>query len=319
MTSANTNSTQTSNLDELRETIKNLEQMNMNLIKEKNALLNSRFAKQNISNIELKWELKRENILNNELSQKIDETEGTMFDIKNQAHHYAHLLGIDADKVRMAITEGIQNIIEHGSGPLATVRICLENDCANPNITLIFKHQLKPGEKYTLTDVNSNVQKGDISSDQFDFESSRGRGEFMMKEISDARKIINGTETLPNGEQVHYFVRKLIFYKDPDGPKERISLNEIKSEIDRMDYEDIICCFHIKHEDDLCHIITVACHKSKQSEVTRIMKEKGFDIEEFENYYRASFMSFKPKFPVSVKEIDDAFEKVYIKLHAELD
>ncbi len=68
-----------------------------------------------------------------------------------------------------------------------------------------------------------------------------------MKELADERRILNGVEITPEGNKMHYFKRVLINYKDPKGPRDVTSFDEIKEEIDRLDPEEALCYFHIDH------------------------------------------------------------------------
>lgn len=297
-------------LEEIRAKLKKLEEEKDRLHRQEFALAESPFAKESVLKLSLSWQLHRGRIREREFGQRIDETMGTMYDIKNQAFRYAHLLGLDPDSVRMVVTEALQNIIEHGHGDYCYVTFRVNNDCPNPYLVCVFKHYLPEGQLYTMKDVNSNAERGDITSEKFDFEDSRGRGEFMMREIADVRKIINGTEVGPDGKKHHYFQRKLILYRDPAGPRERTNFNEIKQEIDRLDYEDVICYFHIRHQDRALNQVTVAAHKSMKETVVALMKENGLELGEFEEYYRAAFMIFEATEALEAGQLNSLLQKI---------
>jgi hypothetical protein len=55
-------------------------------------------------------------------------------------------------------------------------------------------------EFYSIKQANFNADEGNAN-----FESSRGRGEFMMREIMDERKFINGVQKRPDGEKTYFF------------------------------------------------------------------------------------------------------------------
>jgi len=215
--------------------------------------------------------LDRDEIISNEIGMGINEKHGTMYEVKTQAKRFAQFLGLDADMVRLMVTEAMQNILEHGFGKYVTIRLEIKNDSVNPYIISSFKHEMPIGHKYTMSDINANALKGDVTSEHFDFESARGRGEFIMKQLTNERRIINGIEINRDGRKVHYFKRILINYKNPGGPRERITYEEIKNEIDRLDYEDVVCCFHVDHSADRPDTVTIATQKSHAERVAQIM------------------------------------------------
>ncbi|EMO30248.1 hypothetical protein LEP1GSC170_1305 [Leptospira interrogans serovar Bataviae str. HAI135] len=135
---------------------------------------------------------------------------------------------------------------------------------------------MQPGMKYTLSQINENVKKGDVSSEHFDIENSRGRGEFLMKELADERRILNGVEITPEGNKMHYFKRVLINYKDPKGPRDVTSFDEIKEEIDRLDPEEALCYFHIDHRKSKLSSVTVVVVSSRETKLRTMMETSGF-------------------------------------------
>ena len=143
-----------------------------------------------------------------------------------------------------------------------------------------------------ISDINANVQKGDVTSEQFDFESSRGRGEFLMKELTDERRVINGVEIDPKGKRHSYFKRILINYKNPSGPHQKLNFQEIKSEIDRLSPEELVCCFHISHVAGFPETVTIATKKERINEIIGAMEAKNFALKGTEDYYRNAFVMF---------------------------
>ncbi len=269
----------------------------------------------------LKYELviDREEVIRHELGHKINEKHGTMYEIKTQAKRFAHLLGLDADMVRVSVTEAVQNILEHGTGRYATITLEIRNDSVNPCMVSIFKHEMEPGHKYTLSEINQNAMKGDITSPQFDFESNRGRGEFIMKQLTDERRILNGIEINRDGKKVHYFKRILINYKNPGGPRERVSFQEIKDEIDRLDYEDVVCCFHVDHTADRPDSVTIATTKAHMEKVAAAMMQYEFRLVEQEPYYRTVFATFQPNRSMDKEELLRLFSQVKQIVYQEVE
>ncbi len=286
---------------------------------ELDAIKESPYLQTSVRTLRYEVVLDRTEVMSRELGQKINEKHGSMYEVKNQARRLSHLLGLDADMVRVMVTEALQNIIEHGYGRYCTVLLELRNDAVNPCLVSTFKHELPPGERYTLDQINSNARKGDVTSEHFDFESSRGRGEFIMKQLTDERRIINGLEVNPDGRKVNYFKRILINYKNPGGARERVSFQEIKDEIDRLDYEDIVCCFHVDHRVDRPDSVTIAASKGHLPKVLSIMNQHGFRIVEQEPYYRTVFATFVADHAADRDELIHLFARVRQVVYQEVD
>lgn len=282
------------------------------LTAELHAVRESPFLQSSVKNIVYEVSIDREEVVSKELGQRINEKHGTMFEIKNQAKRFAYLLGLDADTIRLMVTEALQNVIEHGFGKYAEVRFELRNEGLNPCLVSSFKHEMPPGERYTLSDINRNALKADISSEFFDFESSRGRGEFIMKQLTDERRVINGIELDRDGRKIHYFKRLLINYRDPSGPRDRVTFSELKEEIDRLDYDDVVCCFHVDFRQDSPEVVTIACVKNNLPRVAAVMLEYGLEVIEQENYYRTVFASFRNANPAPVPK--DQLLEVFAKV-----
>lgn len=280
------------------------------LREEINFIRESPYLQSSIKHMVYEVIIDRQEVITREFGQKINEKHGTMYEVKNQARRMAHLLGLDGDLIRMMVTEAVQNILEHGSGSYVHVRLEINNDDLNPNLICTFKHDMPPGETYTLSEINANAAKGDITSDQFDFESDRGRGEYIMKQLTDERRIINGTEINKDGRKVHYFKRMLINYKYPGGPRARVNFQDIKSEIDRLDYDDVVCCFHVHHRHDRPDAVTIATTRVQMDKVAAIMTENGFRVTEQEPYYRTVFATFEPTSPVDKEGLLRLFARV---------
>ncbi|MBE7413499.1 MAG: ATP-binding protein [Leptospiraceae bacterium] len=307
------------NTDELLKKISKLEFENKNLKDELNAVAKSPYLPNTIADLYFKIILRREEILKHEIGAGINEKEGSLYDIKNQIKKYAPIIGLDPDSVRIAVTEAIQNIVEHGYGTFAEIELEINNKIHNPYLKMTFKHEMELGAKYTLSQIDENAKKGDITSEHFDFESSRGRGEFLMRELADERRVVNGVEIAPDGRKIHYFKRVLINYKDPKGTRAETSFDEIRTEIDRLDYEDVVCYFHIDHKQNKLNTITIVTHKNKEEKVRQIMEEAGFALSHKDTYYRTLFSSFVPTRDQTDKELEDLFAKVKRSVSAEYD
>jgi anti-sigma regulatory factor (Ser/Thr protein kinase) len=305
-------------IEELKKELKKLEIENSHLKDELNAVQNSLYLQHTIAKLTYQVLLKREEIYSKELTAGINEKQGSLFEIKNQIRKYAPILGLDPDSIRIVVTEAIQNIIEHGYGPYAEVALEINNLVENPYFKISFKHEMKPGEKYTLTQIEENAKKGDITSESFNWDDSRGRGEFMMKELTDERQIINGVEYDDTGRKIHYFKRILINYKNPTGPRVETSFDEIREEIDRLDKDEVVCYFHIDHKRSELDSITVVVNAEKDIAIKQTMNQAGFELTHKDSYSKTSFCTFRPISKKKESEIQELFAKVKKLVSAEV-
>jgi anti-sigma regulatory factor (Ser/Thr protein kinase) len=308
-------------LEELKSKIERLERENRNLLGELNYTRESPYLQSSILHLHYEVTINREEVMSKEFGHRINEKHGTMYEIKTQAWRLAQLLGLDADGIRMMVTEAVQNIIEHGHGKYVHVSLELQNNAVNPYMVCSFKHELPPGEVYTLSDINRNALKGDVTSEHFDFESSRGRGEFIMKELTDERRIINGIEINPDGQKIRYFKRILIKYANPEGPREKVTFSELKREIDRLDIDDVVCYFHVHHVSQEPSAVTIATLRSSARRVEELMRDNGFEPVDEENYYRTVFVTYRPVADTAMdkEKLLGLFSKVRQIVQQELD
>jgi hypothetical protein len=288
-------------------------------LRESGNVKDSPYIQASVRSLVYEVNLDREKIMADEFGQKINERLGTMTEIKNQARRLADLIGLDSDMIRILVTEAVQNIIEHGHGKTVTVRLEVDNNEINPSLTCSFKNLLPPGEVYTLKDINQNALKGDLTSGYFDFEDPRGRGEFIIRQLTDERRIINGIEIDREGNKVNYFKRILINYKNPQGERNRLGFHEMKHEIDRLDYEDVVCLFHISHLPERHEIITVAATQANSDKVNQIMSESGYQLINKDKYYRTVFLSYDVNHEYDKDELLDLFKRVRKVVYQEYD
>lgn len=277
---------------------------------ELNYTAQSPYLQNSVHNLTYSIVLNRNEVMNNEFGRRINEKQGTMYEIKSQAKRMAELLGLDGDTTRIMVTEALQNILEHGYGDFVSIRLEADNRGVNPSLVCSFKQTMQPGTKYTLNDINTNALKGDITSEHFDFESSRGRGEFIMKELTDERRIINGIEIGNNGEKSYYFKRIMINYRYPDRPRDGMSFRELKEEIDRLSVDDVICCFHISRVPNGPDCVTLAVNKNSIAKVLAIMEQEGFEMKIREDYFRTAFATFALPEAIDREKLTGLFAKV---------
>lgn len=305
--------------NELEKKIRELEKENQYLKERYLHGITSPYIKQSLESVQVKITMRREEIVAEEFGKRIPENLGSLYEIKELIRRIAPIVDVDPDSARITATEALQNIIEHGDGPFAEFSLEVNNHCDNPYLKMSFKHEILPGKKYTLAEINQNVKKGDITSDSFDFESSRGRGEFIMKELSDERRVLNGVELLPDGRKIHYFQRILINYKNPQGSRAETSFDEIRDEIGRLDNEDVVCYFHLDHKKSQLKTLTVVVAKTREEIVKKILMDKGFELAHKDTYYRCLFMSFSPPEDTSSIDMDQLFQKIRKKVESEAE
>lgn len=303
--------------EELLKYIKKMEHENNTLRDEVMAVEKSPFLPQTLAKLQYRVVLRREDILKNEFNTNINEKQGSLFEIKNQIRKYAPILGLDPDSIRIIVTEAIQNIVEHGFGNYAEIELEIDNTVPNPFFKVSFKHEMQPGKKYTLSQIEENAKKGDITSEAFDFENPRGRGEFLMKELSDERQIINGVDIDENGNKIHYFKRILINYKNPEGQRVETSFDEIREELDRLDGDEVVCYFHIDHKMNKLNNVTVITNKNREIPVRNMMEGAGFTLTHKDTYSRTIFNSFTPSRAITEEEMNSLFSAVRKVVNAE--
>lgn len=299
-----------SEIEELEKKIKKLEFENSQLKDEIYAVQNSLYLQHTIAKLNYQVKLRRDEIKLKELTSGINEKQGSLFEIKNQIRKYAPILGLDPDSIRIIVTEAIQNIIEHGYGPYAEVSLEINNLVDNPYFKISFKHEMETGKKYTLAQIEQNAKKGDITSESFDWNDPRGRGEYMMKELSDERQIINGVELNEEGKKVYYFKRILINYKNPKGNRVETSFDEIREEIDRLDNDEVVCYFHIDHQKNEIDSVTVISKIENDNTIKKIMSEASFTLTHKDVLSKTSFCTFKTEKKATEIEINELFSKV---------
>jgi anti-sigma regulatory factor (Ser/Thr protein kinase) len=299
--------------------IQELEKEIRSLKERLSSVANSPYLKNSLERMQVQITLKREQIIKDEFGKKIQEYQGSLYEIKDLIRRYAPLVGVDADSARIAATEALQNIIEHGDGPYAEFLLEIVKNCENPFMKMSFKHEIAPGKKYTLADINKNALKGDITSDSFDFESARGRGEFIMRQLTDERRILNGVEILPNGRKIHYFQRVLINYQDPKGSRAETSFDEIREEIQRLGMDEMVCYFHLDHKRSELRTLTIVIPKQREEIVKKMLSEAGFELNHKDTYYKYLFLSFLPLPDRKIPNLDQLFQKIRKKVESEAE
>lgn len=229
--------------------------------------------------------INRNFVVENEFQNRINELHGTMFYFKERTKELATISGLDADEMRMAFGEGIQNILEHGKSDTVEIEISVKNlNTENVFMEMNFKHYMPEKDFYSLKDADINADNGIT-----DFESSRGRGEFLMREIMDERKFINGVQKKPDGEKLYFFKRSMRKYLNPKPKKVFKKLSDdFKNYIDslqnystalfvRMDY------FSGKKE------IVISEETARSNDVIKVMKDHNYHFNGSDSYRNIVF------------------------------
>jgi len=293
--------------DELLATLINHEEEQNKIIKKYESYQKSPFLKGSVDKIEYSTILRRDVILEKEFGKKIDETSGTMFYFKEKAKELAHIVQLDPDEIRMAFTEGIQNILEHGQGKKTEITMTVNNiNSENAYFEMSFKHYMEEKEFYSLKEANRSADRGMI-----DFENSRGRGEFMMREIMDERKFINGLGKKQDGKNSYFFQRIMRKYKNskPRGKTRSLS-NEFKKYIDSLD--DYRSALFVRMDYFLNKKELVLSEQvGKIEKIQEIMNKYGYKYNGSDKYKKINFSFWETDLENEDKNI---FDKIISEL-----
>jgi len=247
-------------------------------------------------------------IVENEFGKRIEEMHGTMFYFKERTKEFAHIAGLDADEMRMAYGEGIQNILEHGKGKYVEVEVSVHNiNSENVYLQMSFKHYMPSMEFYSILEANKNADEGILN-----FESSRGRGEYLMREIMDERKFINGIQKRPGGEKEYFFQRIMRKYRNPH-PKAHVGYmtDEFKNYIDSLqDYHSALFVrmdyFSKKKE------LVISEDTGNIDKVKELMKKYNYSLIGSDNYRNINFSFWVTD--IKPEESDKKFDEILNEL-----
>jgi anti-sigma regulatory factor (Ser/Thr protein kinase) len=245
----------------------------------------SPFLKGSVNSIEYRSQINRKAVIENEFGKKIDETLGTMYYFKEKTRELAHIAALDPDEMRMAFTEGIQNVLEHGHGDDVEIVISVNNiNTDNVYLQMSFKHFLDSKDFYSLKDANKNANEGIM-----DFENSRGRGEYMMREIMDERKFINGFEKNDDGTSYYFFKRIMRKYKIPKKHESSSRLSdEFKNYIDSLQDYNSAMFVRMDYYTNKKEII-LSENKGRINDINKIMDRHGYVQKGSDRYRNTNF------------------------------
>ncbi|MCP4138091.1 MAG: ATP-binding protein [bacterium] len=283
------------------------------IIKSYETYKHSPFLKGAADMLEFKATLNRKFVVENEFNKRIDETLGTMYYFKEKTKEFSHIAGIDPDEMRMAFSEGIQNVLEHGQGERVELYLAVKNIASeNVYMEMSFKHYLDSKEFYSLKKANKSADEGILNLD-----SPRGRGEFMMREIMDERKFINGLEKTEDGSRYYFFKRVMRKYKNskPKEKTERLT-EEFKKYIDSLqDYRTalFIRMDYFKNKKEL----VLLENKSRLESIKKIMQKYGYTFNGSDVYKQINFTFWEND--LLPTDSDDVFNEIVVELQKIID
>jgi len=263
-------------IQEKRESLKQVQLLEKYI----SAVKDSPFLPQSIQQLKFQGIIDRDWVLKNEYNKKIDEKLGTAFIFKERAKEFASILGLDGDTMRLAATEAIHNMFEYGEKSKAEIEIKISQiNTNNPYLEMSFKHEVPENQYYSLEEANKNADEGIIN-----FENDRGRGEFMMREIMDERKFINGNETNEMGEKIYFFKRILRKYVKSNKKNTREVIDfELKNVLNSTENYQIIKCMTIDYKSKK-RFLTIAANSVDSEKMNNILSEKKYKLLDEEKY-----------------------------------
>lgn len=276
-------------LESLQKENDKLKKENEGMLKRLSVIKDSPYLPRSIKSLTFTSRVSRLTVYNNEYGKKIDETHATAHIFKERAREFAQIVGVDADSVRIALTEAIHNLFEYGYGDFAEINIHAEQPGNEQGyLQMSFKHQIEKEKFYSLKDADRNAETGIA-----DLENDRGRGEFLMRELMDERKFINSREIDENGNTLYFFKRILRKYRNAQNLTVETGLPpEFTQYVDKLrNYQ--ICLFlklnYSRHERQL----VVASDKDDFTAIRKIMNTMQYPFVEEKKYKDYIFSSWK--------------------------
>jgi hypothetical protein len=279
-------------------------------VKAYEAYKESPFLKNSSEKLSIAARINREYIIRHEIGQRINEVHGTMFYFKERTKELAHIAGLDPSEIRLAFGEGIQNVLEHGKSKSVEIRISVHNiNTEDVFLEMSFKHYMPTKAFYSIQSANRNADEG-ISN----IESSRGRGEFLMREIMDERKFLNGVYKHANGDKEYFFQRIMKKYKFPKTKQRTHKLtHEFKNYIDTLtDYDSALFVrmdyFEKKKE------LVLSENSGSLAYLNQVMDKYGYVLTGTDNYRSTNFTFWENE--LTEREQQNEFENILAELGA---
>ncbi len=234
----------------------------------------SPYLKKSSRTISFSVTIDRHYIEKHEFGKKINEKHGTMYFFKERTKELANIAGLDGDEMRMAFGEGIQNILEHGKGKYVDVKITVNNiNTSDVYLEMSFKHTMPTMQFYSINSANQSADTGILN-----MESPRGRGEFLMREIMDERKFLNGMHTGRDGHKEYFFQRIMRKYKHPKKKSNTKTLtNEFKQYIENLNDYHSALFVRMDYFNNTKELV-ISQETGNLESVKNIMKKNGYSL-----------------------------------------
>lgn len=274
--------------------------------KEINAIKDSPYLPDSIESLSFTGKIDREKVFQNEYKGRIDEKHGTSYIFKETACDLAEIIGIDSDTVRLAVTEALQNLFEHGSGKTSEIELKIDNlNKESAFMEMSFKHQIPHNKFYSLKEAN---EKADAALTNFD--NDRGRGEFMMRELVDERRFINGSEINERNQRTYYFKRILKKFKNINHkPKAEKILPEFRNFIDQLDNYQIIVFLRIDYNTEKKSFV-IASNPEDLEKITQLMESKDYQYIRKSNYKNYIFSFWMVPDNINQRSINEIIKEI---------
>lgn len=260
-------------------------------IKASEAYKESPYIQKSSNSISIRAKLDRDYIAKNEFGKKIDETHGTMFYFKERTKEFAHIASLDTDDMRMAFGEGMQNILEHGQGQYVEIELSINNiNSDDVYLEMTFKHNMSSKQFYSIQNANKSADEGILN-----FECSRGRGEFLMRELMDERKFINGYQKDESGKKQYFFQRIMRKYKTHKQKLSQVKLTkEFKSYIDSLEDYHSALFVRMDYFTNRKELV-ISEETGNLTTIKNLMEKNGYTLTSHDTYRNTTFSFWESK------------------------
>lgn len=274
--------------------------------KEINAIKDSPYLPDSIESLTFTGRVNRQKVFENEYQSRINEKHGTSYIFKETACDLAEISGIESDTIRLAVTEALQNLFEHGNGKTAEIELKIDNlNKDDAFMEMSFKHQIPHNKFYSLKEAN---EKADAALS--DFDNDRGRGEFMMRELVDERRFINGSEINERNQRSYYFKRILKKFKNKDHkPKAQKILPEFRNFIDQLEKYQITVFLRIDYNTEKKSFV-IASNAEDLRTITTLMKEKDYAYIRKSNYKNYIFSFWQVPDNITQRSMNEIIKEI---------
>ncbi len=274
--------------------------------KDINAIKDSPYLPDSIESLSFTGKVNREKVIENEYQKRIDEKHGTAHIFKETASDLAQIIHLDPDTIRLAATEALQNLFEHGSGRVAEIELKIDNiNKENAYMEMSFKHHIPHNKFYSLKEAN---EKADAAL--LNFDNDRGRGEFMMRELMDERRFINGSEVNEKNQRTYYFKRILRKFTNIENkPKSEKILPEFRNFVDQLENYQVTVFLRIDYTTGKKSFV-ISSNEKDFDKISRLMEEKEYPFIRKSNYKSYIFSFWTVPEEISQKSMNDIIKEI---------